>query len=579
VPSSASSVCWWRLQRGSAPEVARYERDSFQRSFGPFTALAGFRTLRRGRHRRVSHRRGVGNYFYGSLRQLAWGRDFWAAILEGTPTRVLNQESVFEHWRWYSERIPHPPLSRELAGLSWAALRTFLDPLTAYRGAVMLLFGALVASVGAYTAWRAGSIAAGVAAGLAVPAIPALFAHGHLAHTDLVLATFWFGSVASLDVAIRRGAPGWFLASGLLLGAAMATKFSGLLLVPVLAIWLLAHRAGFAAYLALGLTAVLVFVAVNPVIWVNPVQGLDDYIQAGLHRADMAETRIATEYFGRIYEFRPPWHYPFVWTLIVLPLPLLIALGIGLFAPRSGALRGLALVNMVVMYGALALPSAPMHDGIRLLLPVFAFYCVLVGTGAVAVGEWMTRLGERVVPAVAARRDLIVALAVVAFLALPLFRTAEYHPHQLSYFNALIGGVEGAEKRGLEVANLKEVLNRSALEDLAEIIPATAVIDPGFFIEEICFYQAVQWAPEGWRAETPLTRRDGATDIALTCEGPQSFMTAALGRPPNSPEYVFVLNRKAQWRRLEQALAGFGGPPTYEIAVRGVPLMRVYRTR
>ena len=521
----------------------------------------------------------VGNYFYSSLRQLSWLSDLWVALLGGEPTTVLNHDRVFEHWRWYIERVPHPPLSRELSGLSWVLLRDVTDPLTAYRGAVMLTFAALAASVGTYTAWRSRSLAAGLAAGLAVPAFPVLFAHGHLAHTDLFLAAFWFWSVACLDVAVEEGGSGWFFSSGIFLGAAAATKFSGLLLLPVLAIWLIANRSGVAAFLVLCLAGAVVFVAVNPVVWVDPAQGIGDYLHAGLDRASADATRIATGYLGAVYLFRPPWHYPYVWTLAVFPLSLLIAAVAGLLAPRSGTLRGLTFWNMVVLYGALALPSAPMHDGVRLFLPLFPFYCVLAGTGAVAIGEWVTRGLQVRIPSVEQRRDLIVALSIVAVIAPAALRTAQVHPYQLSYFNALAGGVEGAERRGLEVTNLKEVLNREVLGDLAAELPADARVDPGFFIEEICFYQAIGWAPAGWRAETQLSKPDGSDDIALACEGPQSFTTVALDRKADEADFVFVLNRKAQWRRTENALVGFGGAPMLEVSLEGVPLMMVYRTR
>lgn len=521
----------------------------------------------------------VGNYFYGSLRQLAWLRELWGALLEGRPEAALATDPVFEHWRWYIERIPHPPLSRELGGLGWLAMGSFLDPLTAYRTAVMLVFGALTASVGVYTASRTESMAAGIAAGLSVLGVPALFAHGHLAHTDLFLAAFWFWSVASLDTAVRKGGSGWFLLSGLFLGAALATKFTGLLLVPVLAVWLATHRGGVAALLALLLAAFLVFVAVNPVMWVDPVQGLTDYARAGLDRADAAATRIVTLYFGQLYAYRPPWHYPYVWTAIVLPLPLLASVLAGLLAPRSGGLRGLVLLNMAVLYGALALPSAPMHDGIRLFLPVFPLYAVAAGAGALAIGEWLARRIAGRWPRLEARRDLVVAATVVGLLAVPLFRTAQSHPHQLSYVNALVGGVRGAQARGLEVTNLKEVLNRAALQDLASIIPGDAVVDAGFFLEEMCFYQAVGWAPRSWRLEVQLTKADGTPDVSLACEGPESFVTVALDRPAREADYVFVLNRRGQWRPLELALFEHGGQPLYEVSTRGVPLMRVYRTR
>jgi len=521
----------------------------------------------------------VGNYFYSSLRQLAWARDLLTALLDGEPTMVLNQDLVFEHWRWYIERIPHPPLSRELSGFSWVVLRGVVDPLLAYRGAVVLTFAALTASVGTYTAWRSRSLAAGLAAGLAVPAFPVLFAHGHLAHTDLFLTAFWFWSVASLDVAVEEGGSGWFLSSGLFFGAAAATKFTGILLLPVLAIWLVANRSGIVALLVLCLAGALVFFAVNPVMWVDPMQGVRDYLHAGLDRSAAENTRIATRYFGTVYVFRPPWHYPYVWTAIVFPLSLLAATLVGLFAPRSGALRGLAVTNMVVLYGALALPLAPMHDGVRLFLPLFPFYCVLAGTGAVAVGEWITQgLGTRV-PAATDRRDLIVALTIVAFITPAAFGTARVHPYQLSYFNALVGGIEGAERKGLEVTGLKEILNRAALDDLIGLIPSDANVDPGFFIEEMCFYQATGWVPAGWNFETQLSKPDGSDDIALGCEGQQSFTTVALDHRAAESDFVFVLNREAQWRPTESALAGFGGPAMYEISLEGVPLMKVFRTR
>jgi len=521
----------------------------------------------------------VGNYFYSSLRQIAWARDLGVALVSGEPTVVLNQDRVFEHWRWYAERIPHPPLSRELSGVSWILLRDLTDPLTAYRGAVMFTFAALTASVGVYTAWRTRSLAAGLAAGLAVPAFPVLFAHGHLAHTDLFLAAFWFWSVASLDYAVKEGGTGWFLSSGLFLGAATATKFSGLLLLPVLAIWLMANRSGVSAFLVLCLTGALVFVAVNPVMWVDPVQGVADYLHAGLDRAASDDTRIATEYFGEIFLFRPRWHYPYVWTVIVFPLSLLAATVAGLIAPRSGSLRGLVLLNMAVLYGALALPSAPMHDGVRLFLPLFPFYCALAGSGSVAIGEWLTRVSQVRFPSIAERRDLIVALAIVACVAPAALRTAQVHPYQLSYFNAFVGGIEGAERRGLEVTNLKEVLNREVLDDLVDVLPEDALLDPGFFIEEVCFYQAVGWVPAEWTVETQLSKPDGSDDIALACEGPASFTTVRMDRTAGAADFVFVLNRKAQWRRTESALVGFGGAPMLAASLEGVPLMMVYRTR
>ena len=104
------------------------------------------------------------------------------------------------------------------------------------------------------------------------------------------------------------------------------------------------------------------------------------------------------------------------------------------------------------------------------------------------------------------------------------------------------------------------------------------MVDPGFFQEEVCFYQAIGWVPAGWRAETRLTTPDGE-DVSVGCEGPESFVWAVLDRDAEPADFVFVLNRKARWRPEDSALAGFGGPPVYAISLQGVPLFMVYRTR
>jgi hypothetical protein len=175
------------------------------------------------------------------------------------------------------------------------------------------------------------------------------------------------------------------------------------------------------------------------------------------------------------------------------------------------------------------------------------------------------------------RRGWLYAGVLLAVFAPPALRTIQYHPHQLSYFNALVGGVRGASERGLEVTNMKEMLNREVLDDIRGFIPPGTVVDPGFFIEEFCFYQAVGWVPRDWDLETWVDAPQLGRDVAIGCEGPQSFIRARLDRPVRDPAFVFVYSRKTAWRSLDWALTEFGGRPAYEVAVDGVPLLRVYR--
>lgn len=515
----------------------------------------------------------VGNYFVSSLLQLAWAREFFTGVLAGHPMKALDTETVFEAWRWYMPRLPHPPLSRELGGFTWLLAHRWTDTLTAYRLAVMLAHAALVAWVTVFTHWSLRSRLAGLAAGLAALAYPTLFAHGHFAHTDLFLALFWFGGAASIVVFERTRSMGWLVAAGLLVGAAAATKFSGLLLVPVFAIWLLIRRPKqfLPALIIAGLAGVALFVLVNPVMWIAPGVGMADYFGAGTTRAAAEMTRLRTEYFGTIYEFRPPVHYAWVWTLIVVPPGFLVAAAVALGEIRRNWLVSFCLLNMGILYAALLLPSAPLHDGVRLLLPVLPFQCVLVGLGTVRIIDLVS---ERL-PSVG--RPWLEALVMIAILAPAAASTVRAHPYELSYVNFLGGGTAGAAARGLEITNLKEAFSPRVVSDLSQIIPDGAVVDPGFMTEELCFYQAQGYAPR-WEVETEVIGVDGTKAETLSCRA-GSVLPIAVGRAAREPDFVFVLNRKAVWRPLDRALFLYGGEPAYELSLDGVPLFRAYRVR
>lgn len=514
----------------------------------------------------------VGNYFHSSRLQLEWARELVQAILRGDPFSVLNREVVSEYWRWRPDRIPHPPLSRELSGLGYLAFRRFLDPLAAYRVAIMLTYSGLVAAVGMVTARGTRSWLAGLVAGGATLGVPAFFAYGHFANTDLFLAAFWFGAVSALYMYTDTERRGWLIMAGLMFGAACATKFTGVLLLPVLVLWLvLRGRRELKPVLVMAGIAAAVFFATNPVTWVDPIGGIWDYVKAGMFRS--ISVHISTVYFGELYNFRGPWHFAFVWTAIVVPIPLLIAAVVGLSNRESGGLLGLVLVNLGVLYGVTLLPATPLHDGIRLFLAVFPFVCVLAGLGASRVFDLLVQRG----PEWLSRRPRVVAVALLLIvLGFPVARTIQSHPHQLSYFNALVGGVRGAERRGLEITTQKEVLNRDVLADLVEVIPDGAVIDPGFMLEEICFYQDIGWAPADWTPEVTVVFLNGTREF-LGCDPEGSPLWVPLEREARQPSWVFQYHRPTAV--LVQDLGGIDteAGPAYEVSTEGVPLLSVYR--
>lgn len=516
----------------------------------------------------------VGNYFHSSRLQLEWARELVRALLDGDLFSVLNRDVVSRHWRWQPDRIPHPPLSRELSGLGYLAFRNVLDPLAAYRIAIMTTYSALVAATGMLAARGTRSLLAGIVAGGATLSVPALFAYGHFANTDLFLASFWFLAVASLYLYTETDRHGWLIAAGLLFGAACSTKFTGVLLLPVFVLWLvLRGRRDLRPILVVVGLAAAVFFLSNPVTWVDPAGGVWDYVKAGMFRS--ISVHIPTMYFGEVYGFRGPWHFAFVWTAIVIPIPLLVAAGFGLANRASGGLLSLSLVNLGVLYGVTLLPATPLHDGIRLFLAVFPFICLLAALGVSRTFDLLRERGPR---SVSGRPRLLALVLLLFTLAFPIARTIQYHPLQLSYFNALVGGVEGAERKGLEVTTQKEILNRQVLADLVGVIPDSAVIDPGFMLEEICFYQNIGWAPSGWTPEVTVVFLNGTREY-LGCDPGGSPLRVPLGRSAREPSHIFEYHRPTAVLVQDQAGMDREAGPVYGVSVRGVPLLSVFRSR
>ena len=97
----------------------------------------------------------------------------------------------------------------------------------------------LTVSLGALVAWwmrrEFGAVAALVSVAL-LAFDPNLIAHGRYVTTDLAVTAFYFMTCAAWLTWLRHGGTRWLLATGLFLGLALGSKFSAMLLPPVLAV-------------------------------------------------------------------------------------------------------------------------------------------------------------------------------------------------------------------------------------------------------------------------------------------------------------------------------------------------------
>ncbi|WP_165066226.1 ArnT family glycosyltransferase [Paludisphaera rhizosphaerae] len=366
-----------------------------------------------------------------------------------------SRESLRFYWPFAREEPNgHPPLYALLGLAGWAVSHDSLSPPGSYRLGPAALFAATVGVVYVFMARRYGRVA-GLMASFGLVAMPRMFAHAHLASYDVPTLCFWFLAVVAFLKAVEPS-PGnrwwlWTAAFGLAWGCGMATKFTGWFIPFPLIAWSLFYldRRSVRVLALGGVVAALVVYATNPTWWAEPIQGLRAFLVSNLTRDQLRP--IPTYFLGRLYRFSLPWYNTLVITAIVTP-PLTLALALlgsarvvsGRFRDREGTLLFLCWVFFLVLR---ALPNAPGHDGERQFLTAFVFLACLSGIGLTALGEWIGRIPGLDRPALGRGCQ---AIALTAALALGGWSTWRYHPLQLSYFNALIGGLSGATRAGIE---------------------------------------------------------------------------------------------------------------------------------
>jgi hypothetical protein len=98
-------------------------------------------------------------------------------------------------------------------------------------------------------------------------------------------------------------------------------------------------------------------------------------------------------------------------------------------------------------------PGVPNYDGVRLFLPVFPFLALLAGVGVQNGWRWVVRRSRS--------RPWRPLFLLVAFFLSQAGATVLIHPYELSYYNALVGGLWGADRLGLETTYWHDPVNRA----------------------------------------------------------------------------------------------------------------------
>ncbi len=452
--------------------------------------------------------------------------------LDVRPGRTYLATLQAEGWRFFEPAIvdrvfrdnaEHPPLGRWLLGLASTLGEPFqimllgADPTRLYvlsgRLAPALAFAVLVGVVAAESSRRWGR-AAGIAAGWALLVMPRVFAHAHLAALDTFLSLFWtVALLAGVRATAATASTPSILAAGALWSLAILTKIHGWLLLPILAVWALTtlpwQRA--ARFLLLwALTGVGLFLAGWPWLWYDTQARWHAYWGTSVHRAT-----ILVEYFGQIVADRDvPWHYPWFYFAVTVPIGLQLFGIYGLFVGwqqrRGDRLPGL-LTATILVFLVLFSTRIPIYDGERLFLHVFPAWAMLIGLGFGRVWE---QYGKR-----RAGRSLLGLLLISQ-----CYGVLVLHPFGLSYYNVLVGGLSGAQRLGLELTYWSDAVDHVLLDRLAaETRPgAKAALAPTLY------------PGQGVMTTTAaLVRRDLVLEDDVAA---------------NASEWVVVSRRRAYWK-------------------------------
>ena len=364
----------------------------------------------------------------------------------------------------FRDNAEHPPLGRWLLGIAstfgepFEVLLRGRDPLGLYiasgRLAPALIFGALVALVTFAASRRHGRIA-GFVAGVSLVMMPRVFAHAHFAALDTFIEFFWCLALLVAVKAIRSRRVGLMMSiAGFAWGLALLTKIHAWFLPPIVLFYALASLKPTRALSAVTgwvIVGLATFFLGWPWLWFDPLSRIQAYLGTGIERVS-----IQTLYFGKVFIDREvPWHYPWVYFSTTIPIGLLL---LGFWGARLAwqdhrrDSSGLLYCGSIFFFLVVFSTRVPVYDGERLFLLTFPLFAILIGRGFASLFR---------------SSRAMIRLALTIFLATQSYGLIALHPFGLSYYNAIVGGLSGADRLGLELTYWGDAVDGVLLERLA----------------------------------------------------------------------------------------------------------------
>ncbi len=515
---------------------------------------------------------GLGDLFFGQ-RYLSYFTSFDSKFLDfdadpypagHSPDLTMSPFRV-RPWEYY-------PVANVLAAATATVLSGWLGVLDWFDGfhALNLWLGAILLWVLVRCGEREIGVEAAVVSVLLLLTAPRLISHALTNTKDFPELVFFSLTLLAFHAAWTRGRALGVIGAGAISGLALGTKANALFLLPILLAvialglprsWSGRSRAALLALSGGVVAGAGVFWASWPYLWQAPWERI------GRHLVYVK---------GQISQVRPESVLePHTALLGTTPLPFLILISIGVVdlisrLRRRDRFAVLLAAWIAVVLGRLYLPGAVNFDGVRHFLEVFPALALVAGLGAARCLIWTRGLATKM----SARRTsapfsrLVVATLILAAVAPGAWATVRSHPHQIAYWNRLVGGVRGAHQRALPQAGDYWGLSyRQGLRWLAEAAPQGAVL-----AVPVAEHTVRVVAQARLRADIGLAHVSQPTRPEIPREIVERLQALARERPV----YVMFVPR-ADWSNQLMADCLNRLEPERVWAYDGVPILLLYR--
>jgi hypothetical protein len=257
----------------------------------------------------------------------------------------------------------------------------------------------------------------------------------------------------------------------------------------------------------------------------------------------------------------------------------LVGFGAAVWSWRRDPLRVFFVLNMITLPVSRMLPT-PAHDGVRLMLPTFFFLAGLAGLAFQVFERVVDRLRSEEFSTAP-----VLGVATLLLLGPPAYGLFRSHPHELSYYNGLVGGLPGAQRLGFEPTYWYDAVTPAVLRELNDSqhgLPIGATLslpEPRSILEAT---MPLQFGRSAFAQSLPEPRIN-PDDVFMLLKKPLGRLRAdirlasdARPNPPPADEFPYVIllthsSKASPFTRLLYALK-----PQREWSHDGVRLLSLY---